>query len=142
MWDIAECFRKKMAEAIALQQKGDAVEAAKEYTQLEEYYKSVADPTPFAATMEKGYYNRGLAEMSAALAIDPGDSRRSALLGKGVQDFNSALKINKSDIDALFLRGVISHLSKSYEAALNDYTEVIQKDPQYPGALRSGHSRM
>jgi tetratricopeptide (TPR) repeat protein len=134
--DMLECFRKKMAEAIALQQKGDPVAAAKEYTQLEEYYKSVADPTPFVAAMEKGYYNRGLAELSAALAVEPGDSRRSALLGKSVQDFNSALKIRKSDLDALFLRGVISHLSKSYEAASSDYTEVIQRDPQFPGALR------
>lgn len=134
--DMLECFRKKMTEAVALQQKGDPVEAAKEYTQLEDYYKSVADTTPFAATMEKGYYNRGLAELSAALAMDSGDSRRSALLSKGVQDFNSALKINKSDADALFFRGVISHLSKSYEAASNDYTEVIQKDPQFPGVLR------
>ncbi|MBI5248673.1 MAG: hypothetical protein HY912_04195 [Desulfomonile tiedjei] len=134
--DMFECFRTKMAEAINVQRKGDLGAAAKRYTQIEEYYRIVGDPAPFTAMMEKVHFNRGISDLSTALALDRGDSRRSALLSKAVQDFNAALKIRKADVDALFFRGLISHLSKSYEAAVQDYSEVFQSDPQFPGLLK------
>ncbi len=134
--DMIECFKKKMEQATAAHHKRNFAEAAKGYSQMEEYHRIVADPAPFAPTMQKVFFNRGVSDLSAALAMDPQDRRRSALLSKAVQDFNSALKIRKADVDALFFRGLISHLSKSYDAAVQDYSDVFQSDPHIPGLLK------
>jgi tetratricopeptide (TPR) repeat protein len=134
--DMQGCFRKKLAEAIATHQKGNLAGASERYTEAEEYNRIVSDPAPFSSMMQKILFNRGLSDLSTALGMKPGDSRRSALLSKAVQDFNAVIKIRKSNVDALFFRGVLSHLSRSYEAAIQDYSDVILSDPNFPGILK------
>lgn len=131
--DILECFRIKLAEANAAHQKGKLAEAARDYGQIEEYYRIVTDPAPYMAAMAKVYYNRGLADLAMALSLNPDDKQRRGLLSRAAQEFAAALRIRKTDVDALFFRGFLSHISKNYDTTVQDYSEVLRSDPQFPG---------
>ncbi|AFM23211.1 tetratricopeptide repeat protein [Desulfomonile tiedjei] len=128
--DMAACIKSKMAQAVALQTKGELEPAIKEYNQVEELYRNVHEPALYTSLMEKLYFNRGLARLALALNADSGNRQR--FLSTSSQDFNAVLKLHKNDIEALFYRGLISHLAKGYDPAIQDYTDVLQSDPNYP----------
>lgn len=130
--DMAACIKSKMAQALIMQNKGEFDPAIKEYNQVEELYRNVHEPALYTSLMEKLYFNRGLARLALALNTDPENKQRSGFLSRSSQDFNTVLKLRKNDIDALFFRGLISHLMRGYDPAIQDYTDVLLLDPNYP----------
>jgi tetratricopeptide (TPR) repeat protein len=133
-YDMNQCFTETLAEAVAKQEQRRFEEAIKKYRLLEEFYKKVDNPGLFSKYMRKAEFNKGLASLAIVLAMKPEDRRQLALLGQAIGEFKTVLKHNKSDVEALYLTGLIKQLAGNPEAAISDYDEVLKAEPGMQGA--------
>jgi tetratricopeptide (TPR) repeat protein len=100
------------------------------YNLIDEMHRSVVDPSSMAKQMEANFFDRGLAYLSMALALDPGNLRRRGYLAKAFTDFEQVLKFHRSDVDAFLLKGLVSELRDDYQHALQSYGSAISIDPR------------
>jgi len=128
--DILGCFHKRFERGVALHEKGDLEQAAKMYSDAEQFGKSLQESSQLLAGMPKVYFDRGIAYLGSAFSKEPGDAKRLNLLGKAILDFNSVLRGQNRDADALLFRGAASQSAGNYEAAVNDYSAVLRIEPK------------
>lgn len=128
--DIPQCVKKKFAEAISAHEKGDSEQAVILYNLIDELHRDVDDPSSMAKHMETNFFNRGLAYLSMALSLEPGNFRRRGYLAKALNDFEQVVKFHRTDADAFLLKGLVSELRKDYQNALQSYGSAISLNPR------------
>jgi tetratricopeptide (TPR) repeat protein len=132
--DMAKCLDRKFAEAASLQEQGELEQAIKLYDRVEEYHNSLGDPSASSETMEKMFFNEGLAFLRMAMPLGSDDLKRHGHLAKALNDFNEVLKLHKRDADAFMFRGLALEMRQNPGAALESYNSAIGSDPKLADA--------
>jgi tetratricopeptide (TPR) repeat protein len=128
--DQSSCFKARLAEAIALQEKGELPRAVAVYDSIDRVFRKLEDPAPLAAVAEKAQFNRGLAHLALAEATTSQDPKYREALGKALSEFSGVLKTRPKDPQALLMRGVVKMLLQNYDSAREDLTSALAIDPQ------------
>jgi len=127
--DMGQCLTQRFAEAVAAHEQGDLDKAIRMYSKVEQAWKTIGAPASFAEYMEKNYFNRGLAHLETALTLPGEDVKRVGQFNKASADFKEVLKLHRKDAPAFLLSGLINHLDKNQEAALENYASAVLADP-------------
>jgi len=132
--DLARCLDRKFAEAASRQEQGELEQATKFYDRVEEYHKSMGDPSASSGTMEKMFFNEGLAFLRMAMPLGSDDLKRHGHLAKALNDFNEVLKLHKRDAGAFMFKGLALEMRQNPGAALESYNSAIGSDPKLADA--------
>ncbi len=99
--------------------------------------------------IESGDYQSAIDTITNAIAIDPNQNLYKCFNTRGaakahlgdysgaLTDYNKAIEINSSYVDAYYNRGVLRENIKDYSGALADYTKAIEINPSYADAYYS-----
>ncbi|MEJ2716522.1 MAG: tetratricopeptide repeat protein, partial [Deltaproteobacteria bacterium] len=128
--NIPECVTKMFAEAVSAQKRGDMEQAVILYNRIDELHRDAADSTSMAKQMETNFFNRGLAYLSMALALKPGDLKRRGYLAKALTDFEQVVRFHSADEDAFLLKGLVGELRDEYRDAFQSYGSAISLEPR------------
>lgn len=134
--NLSKCFASRLAEAAALQEKGDLAAAITMYDSIDGMHRKLPEPAQLAAIAEKAQFNRGLAHLSRALALTPQDQKYRQDLGKALSEFSSVLKGRKKDAQALLMRGMVREILQDYDSATQDFTSALALEAKTPLALQ------
>lgn len=129
------CFAARLAEAVALQEKGDLTQAIALYDSIDRVFKKLEDPAPLAVVAERAQFNRGLAHLAQGLSMPQQDPKYREALGRALSEFSGVLKSRPKDAQALLMRGTVKELMQNHDSARDDFTAALALDPKMYLAL-------